>query len=203
MHATSREAPLTSADVIARTFPGTSFRAGDDQDEVDQHLDVVARALRAWEDGEDGSAIAASSRVAGIAFTRRRLRGYSSAAVDDFLVEVRDVLAGYEAGMLVPPARRHAAPTPALAMDVDLVAPEEVVETSFSMTRFQDGYDCDEVDDFLDACVEAMRGTASMTGADVRAHRFTATRFRDGYAPEEVDVMLERIARTLETPPTR
>ncbi|HEY7796919.1 MAG TPA: DivIVA domain-containing protein, partial [Microbacteriaceae bacterium] len=37
------------------------------------------------------------------------------------------------------------------------LTPEDVVSKRFTTTKFRDGYDQDEVDDFLDEVVEEMR----------------------------------------------
>ena len=37
------------------------------------------------------------------------------------------------------------------------LTPEEVVNQKFTITKFRDGYDLDQVDDFLDTIVEELR----------------------------------------------
>lgn len=198
------QAPLSSEDVLVRSLPTVALRPGYDVGEVDLHLEAIAQALRAYERGEDGSAVAHSSQVSGVAFAERRIRrSYAPAAVDDLLAELASVLRGYETGALTPPMRTVASTSgaeavPAAASDDHRITADEVVGTMFETTRLRDGYDQDTVDRFLDECVAALRGDGPLTATDVREARFPATRFRDGYDMEEVDAVLERIARTLE-----
>lgn len=82
--------------------------------------------------------------------------------------------------------------------------PDEIVEQTFSTTRFRAGYDMDQVDIWLDEVVTAMRGhlagspaAASVRADDVPVVRFAQTRFRDGYDMGEVDELLDRVHATL------
>lgn len=59
-------------------------------------------------------------------------------------------------------------------------------------TRFRDGYDVRDVDDFLDEVF-----TAISTGRpvpDIAGARFRPTRFRPGYEVAEVDAFLDELA---------
>lgn len=82
--------------------------------------------------------------------------------------------------------------------------PDQIVEQTFSTTRFRAGYDADQVDLWLDEVVTTMRGhisgslgVAPIRAEDVAAVRFTQTRFRDGYDMAEVDELLDRVQATL------
>lgn len=49
------------------------------------------------------------------------------------------------------------APAPAAPADLATLAPEDIVNKRFQPTKFREGYDQDEVDDFLDEIVVTMR----------------------------------------------
>jgi DivIVA domain-containing protein len=68
------------------------------------------------------------------------------------------------------------------------------MDITFTPTRFSEGYDIDQVDDFLDRCEHALAtGDGSVTAADVAGMRFATTRFKPGYAMEEVDDFLDSV----------
>ncbi len=71
-------------------------------------------------------------------------RGYSQDDVDDLLDRVQSTLAVAERGGRPVPGDRT-------------ITPEEVVSARFRATKWQEGYDQDEVDDFLDEVVVALR----------------------------------------------
>jgi len=84
----------------------------------------------------------------------------------------------------------------------------EVLKAKFAATKFREGYDQDEVDDFLDRVAVTLRARESgtvlpdaLTVADVEARRFTTTKFREGYDGAAVDDFLAEVARTLGEPP--
>ena len=83
----------------------------------------------------------------------------------------------------------------------------EVLNAKFAATKFREGYDQDEVDDFLDRVVTTLRaresGTAvaeAVTVADLAVRRFTTTKFREGYDMEDVDRLLDQVQQTLGAP---
>lgn len=89
-------------------------------------------------------------------------------------------------------------------MQPSLLLPDEIVQQTFSTTRFRAGYDADQVDQWLDEVVATMRGHIAGTldatpirASDVAAARFQQTRFRDGYDMAEVDDLLDRVQATL------
>ena len=83
----------------------------------------------------------------------------------------------------------------------------EVEQVQFTTVRLRMGYDMREVDLFLDAVIETLRGfehgraarpsRSDHTERDVAAVRFSTTRFGEGYDQEEVDQLLQRVATTL------
>jgi DivIVA domain-containing protein len=67
----------------------------------------------------------------------------------------------------------------------------------FTTTRLAPGYDEQEVDDFLDATIAALRaGTAR--ASTVKKSVFATTRMRPGYRQAEVDAFLARLASEIE-----
>ncbi|UZN04188.1 DivIVA domain-containing protein [Cellulomonas sp. S1-8] len=91
-----------------------------------------------------------------------------------------------------------------------MLTAEDVLNQKFSSTKFVEGYDQDEVDDFLDEVVATLRAgeagiamVAPVTPDTVLKKRFQATKFREGYDMQQVDDLLERVRVTLqERPPT-
>ncbi|WP_444662998.1 DivIVA domain-containing protein [Cellulomonas sp. CW35] len=94
------------------------------------------------------------------------------------------------------------------------ISAETVLHVRFITTKFTEGYDQSEVDDFLDRVIATLRareaGEPGELGAEeVAGTTFSRTRFREGYAMDEVDDFLDRIAtalaggapRTSATPP--
>lgn len=72
----------------------------------------------------------------------------------------------------------------------------------FSVTKLTAGYDQEEVDDFLDLVVAALRAREAgqqspLSAQDVLQQSFSQTKFREGYAMREVDDLLDRVAHTL------
>ncbi|MET0787616.1 MAG: DivIVA domain-containing protein [Cellulomonas sp.] len=83
----------------------------------------------------------------------------------------------------------------------------DVLNQKFAATKFREGYDQDEVDDFLDRVVETLKeregvGHAAnpVTAADLEAVRFQATKWREGYDQQEVDGFLDRVRQQLRDP---
>jgi DivIVA domain-containing protein len=87
-----------------------------------------------------------------------------------------------------------------------------VLEARFTVTRFREGYDQDEVTAFLQRAQAALaaweRGTGApgLTGDDVVNQRFTPTKFDNGFDQDEVDAFLDRVVAALRehaaAPPT-
>ncbi len=86
----------------------------------------------------------------------------------------------------------------------DRTTAEAVAGVRFSTTSFREGYDVEDVDAFLEACVETLRWleggvrpAAPLTMKQVRDARFGQTKFRSGYDQGEVDDLLDQVAATL------
>lgn len=85
-----------------------------------------------------------------------------------------------------------------------MIRADDVVHASFAQTQFADGYDEQQVDEFLDRVVGALRhheagaaGPAGLTAADVHAVRFASVRARRGYSLTDVDELLAQVVQTL------
>ncbi|GGK92870.1 DivIVA domain-containing protein [Curtobacterium luteum] len=75
----------------------------------------------------------------------------------------------------------------------------DVAAKRFAPTKWREGYDQGQVDDFLDrvratlAAYERGRPAEPLTAEDVTMSRFRPTRFRDGYDQDEVDDFLDQV----------
>src|SRR5699024_381269 len=70
-----------------------------------------------------------------------------------------------------------------------------VTQPRFRLVRFGEGYDAQEVDDWIDRIQSALRtGDGSITAEQVLQKRFTRTRFAEGYAMDDVDDYLDTVA---------
>lgn len=68
------------------------------------------------------------------------------------------------------------------------------MDIRFTTTRFGEGYDMQEVDDFLDRCDRALAtGDGSVTAQSVREMAFSPTRFQEAYRMDEVDDFLDSV----------
>ena len=95
---------------------------------------------------------------------------------------------------------------------------DDVLNVKFQVSSFKEGYNQDEVDEFLDEVTTTMRGleerlgtgpgttTGShqrteilLTSQDVRNIRFKTSKFREGYEQPAVDAFLDAVVATLET----
>lgn len=79
-----------------------------------------------------------------------------------------------------------------------MLTPEDVENVRFKATKFRDGYDQDDVDDFLDRVVVGLRARGAgepgaLTPADLDGARFRTTKFREGYDMADVDEFLDRV----------
>jgi DivIVA domain-containing protein len=85
---------------------------------------------------------------------------------------------------------------------LDHLRPEDVRQVRFGSSTFREGYNQDEVDEFLDRVELRLRGAGgpeiqSLTAEDVVNQRFSATKFRPGYDQDDVDDFLDRIVTEL------
>lgn len=81
-----------------------------------------------------------------------------------------------------------------------MLTPDDVLNQRFTPTKFREGYDQREVDDFLDRVIRSLAGTSSgpgLTSTETHNWRFTPAKFRDGYDQAEVDAFLDRVVQTL------
>ena len=77
--------------------------------------------------------------------------------------------------------------------------PTPLSQLAFRPTRFREGYDVTEVDEFLRRAHRALESEdGSITAEDVRAVRFSPVRLKEGYDMGQVDGELERIAAALQ-----
>ncbi|GAA4288818.1 DivIVA domain-containing protein [Georgenia daeguensis] len=79
---------------------------------------------------------------------------------------------------------------------------DAVLMTKFQPTRFREGYDQDQVDDFLDTVTEILRSYEAGGPLDAvaaaelcRTARFQPTKLREGYDQQQVDALLARLAQ--------
>jgi DivIVA domain-containing protein len=83
--------------VVLTQFGPTHLRRGYDQIEVDDYLDEVALALRAWEAGETPEHPLTSTDLLSKEFrTRKWIEGYRMDEVDHFIERVAATLYRYE-----------------------------------------------------------------------------------------------------------
>ena len=73
----------------------------------------------------------------------------------------------------------------------------EIRNTSFSVTRWREGYDKAEVDAFLARLALAVDTHATITSLEIVNARFQPTKFREGYKQSQVDDFLDRIVESL------
>lgn len=88
-----------------------------------------------------------------------------------------------------------------------MVTSEQVAQIEFTTVRLRVGYDMQEVDLFLDAVIETLRGLEHgadarpaephVTARDVAAVQFSTTKIREGYDQEEVDQFVQQVVATL------
>ena len=79
----------------------------------------------------------------------------------------------------------------------------EIAGAKFTPTKWREGYEQDEVDEFL---VEVGNSLSTwehgipgrLTAADVVTKRFQPTKFRAGYDQDQVDDYLDEVSRTLQ-----
>lgn len=73
-----------------------------------------------------------------------------------------------------------------------------VANARFNATRFREGYDVVEVDDFLDSIVESLRVAQPQMLADlpqaIMDKQFQAVQFKEGYDMSDVDDFLDELA---------
>lgn len=70
---------------------------------------------------------------------------------------------------------------------------KQIESVRFTPVRLREGYDMNQVDQALDALVEAARRGEAL-GPLVSTIRFARVRWREGYDVDEVDAFLEKIS---------
>jgi DivIVA domain-containing protein len=86
-----------------------------------------------------------------------------------------------------------------------MIASADVNPSTFTTTRFREGYDTDEVDSFLarvkttlEAYERRSGGFAGITAAQVVTTRFQPTKYRLGYNQDQVDALLDQVVTALQ-----
>ena len=89
-----------------------------------------------------------------------------------------------------------------------MITSAEVLNAKFTATKFREGYDQDQVDDFLDRVVATLRAReagrpepAAVSVVELDGRTFTTTKFRQGYEIQDVDALVQRVRETLLTAP--
>ena len=226
---------LTSRDVTSRTFTPTRFRHGYEQGGVDAFMQEAAATLQAWETGtitgppdDDrrpsgyGSQPVGAPQPVGIAqqastpagvltsqevmnakFSATRFsEGYEQGAVDAFLDRVITTLQAWETDSV-----------PSASDPQTALTSQDVLNKKFSATRFSEGYEQDEIEEFLDEITETLRAwekrtaagasqsadapSGMLTSQDVLNKKFSVGKFFEGYEQSEVDAFLDEIMRAL------
>ena len=73
----------------------------------------------------------------------------------------------------------------------------EIRSTTFTVTRWREGYDKAEVDAFLARMALAVDTHTVVTPLEIVNVRFQPTKFREGYNQNQVDDFLDRIVESL------
>ena len=226
---------LTSRDVTSRTFTPTRFRHGYEQGGVDAFMQEAAATLQAWETGtitgppdddrrpsgygsqpvgapqpvniaqqaSTPAGVLTSQEVMNAKFSATRFsEGYEQGAVDAFLDRVITTLQAWETDSV-----------PSASDPQTALTSQDVLNKKFSATRFSEGYEQDEIDEFLDEITETLRAwekrtaagasqsadapSGMLTSQDVLNKKFSVGKFFEGYEQSEVDAFLDEIMRAL------
>ena len=85
-----------------------------------------------------------------------------------------------------------------------MITSAEVASSTFTATRFREGYDMGDVDACLTKVRRALEsyerragGLAELTAVQVVNSRFQPTKFRAGYDQDQVDALLDRVVAAL------
>ncbi|MGW6003813.1 DivIVA domain-containing protein [Oerskovia enterophila] len=92
-----------------------------------------------------------------------------------------------------------------------MLTAQQVLDTTFTATKFREGYDVEQVDIYLDDVSATLKayeaggrpGTGLLTSVEARDARFAATKWREGYDVTEVDDLIDSIVSTLQSYETR
>jgi len=220
---------LTTDKASHTTFILTRFKTGYSTQEVDAFMQEFIAALRSWETGTPYGVLT-SRDVTSRTFTPTRFRhGYEQGGVDAFMQEAAATLQAWETGTITGPPdddRRPSgygsqpvgAPQPVgiaqqASTPAGVLTSQEVMNAKFSATRFSEGYEQDEIDEFLDEITETLRAwekrtaagasqsadapSGMLTSQDVLNKKFSVGKFFEGYEQSEVDAFLDEIMRAL------
>ncbi|MFD6165867.1 DivIVA domain-containing protein [Oerskovia sp. NPDC060287] len=88
-----------------------------------------------------------------------------------------------------------------------MLTAQQVLDTTFTATKFREGYDVEQVDIYLDDVSATLKayeaggrpGTGLLTSVEARDARFSATKWREGYDVTEVDDLIDAIVGTLQS----
>lgn len=91
-----------------------------------------------------------------------------------------------------------------------MISSNDLPQARFMVRKIREGYDINEVDDYLDLLSETLKvhetgrsmlsGSAQLVTAEqVMNHRFTATKFRAGYDVVQVGAFLDKVFSALQT----
>ena len=202
---------LTSQEVMNAKFSATRFSEGYEQDAVDAFLDRVITTLQAWETGTATSTAGAAATPAELLtfydvmdakFLGTKFEGYEQSEVDAFLDRVITTLQAWETDSV-----------PSASDPQTALTSQDVLNKKFSATRFSEGYEQDEIDEFLDEITETLRAwekrtaagasqsadapSGMLTSQDVLNKKFSVGKFFEGYEQSEVDAFLDEIMRAL------
>lgn len=75
-----------------------------------------------------------------------------------------------------------------------LISTKDIETKIFQTVRFREGYDVDEVDEFLDQVIARAKADRPITPAELDAQTFQTVRFKEGYDMNEVDEFLKELA---------
>ncbi len=88
-----------------------------------------------------------------------------------------------------------------------MLTAQQVLDTTFTATKFREGYDVEQVDIYLDDVSATLKayeaggrpGPGLLTSVEARDARFAATKWREGYDVTEVDDLIDAIVGTLQS----
>ena len=217
--------PLTPAAVDAAEFSTVRVKRGYDMQSVDAFMDLAESDLQIRLTALDGMRAGADpaplhvaltdAQVRGTRFPKVRLHeGYDVAEVDAFVALIaeryRDLDYQLTRHRVRVVSRPEIVTQPASEPAQPAVTPNVIDAVQFTTTRVREGYDMQEVDEFLDiarrnlqlrldARTRLMAGdTMTSLGVGLRSDHidtveFTTVRLREGYDMQEVDEFLSAL----------
>ena len=174
---------LTADQASHAAFVTTRFKAGYDLEEVDVFIEGIAAALRAWETGPVSGPpyrILTSDDVSSKRFSATSLReGYEQGAIDLFMDEAVRTLQDHETrargygavgpggyGIVGDPdGEGPSGQTVEAGQTMRMATADWVQDMKFQATKIREGYEQDEVDEFLDHVMNTLRAYEARSGA--------------------------------------